>query len=44
VLAGADDVSTASIATSIGSAVVLGLGGWLGGELVYRYGAGRIDT
>jgi uncharacterized membrane protein len=34
VLAGADDVSTASIATSIGSAVVLGLGGWLGGELV----------
>jgi uncharacterized membrane protein len=44
VLAGAGDVSTASIATSIGSAVVLGLGGWLGGELVYRYGAGRIDT
>jgi uncharacterized membrane protein len=44
VLAGAGDVSTASIATSIGSAVVLGLGGWLGGELVFRYGAGRIDT
>lgn len=43
-LTGAGDVSTASIATSIGSAVVLGLGGWLGGELVYRYGAGRIDT
>ena len=44
VLAGAGDVSQASIATSIGSAVILGLGGWLGGELVYRYGAGRIDT
>jgi uncharacterized membrane protein len=41
-LMGADDVSTASVATSIGSAMVLGLGGWLGGELVYRYGAGRI--
>jgi uncharacterized membrane protein len=43
-LTGAADVSTPSLATSIGSALVLGLGGWLGGELVYRYGAGRIDT
>jgi uncharacterized membrane protein len=35
--------STLSLAASNASAVVLGLGGWLGGELVYRYGAGRID-
>ena len=34
--------SLASVAVSVASAAVLGLGGWLGGELVYRYGAGRI--
>ena len=43
-LTGAGETSTASLATSIGSALVLGLGGWLGGELVYRYGAGRLDS
>lgn len=41
-LLGAVGPDTASIALSVASAVVLGLGGWLGGELVYRYGAGRI--
>ena len=34
--------SLASVAVSVASAAMLGLGGWLGGELVYRYGAGRI--
>jgi uncharacterized membrane protein len=34
--------SLASVLVSVASAAVLGLGGWLGGELVYRYGAGRI--
>lgn len=34
--------SLASVAVSAGSGAVLVLGGWLGGELVYRYGAGRI--
>jgi uncharacterized membrane protein len=43
-LTGAGGPSTASLATSIASALVLGLGGWLGGELVYRYGAGRLDS
>jgi uncharacterized membrane protein len=32
----------ASLAVGLVSALVLGFGGWLGGELVYRYGAGRI--
>lgn len=32
----------ASVAVGVASAVALGFGGWLGGELVYRYGAGRI--
>lgn len=41
-LAAATDPSTASLAASIASALLLGLGGWLGGELVYRHGAGRI--
>jgi uncharacterized membrane protein len=43
-LTGAAAPSTASIAVSFGSAIILGLGGWLGGELVYRYGAGRTDS
>jgi uncharacterized membrane protein len=34
--------SLASVATSVASGGVLALGGFLGGELVYRYGAGRI--
>ena len=42
-LAAAADPSMASVAVAIVSAILLGLGGWLGGELVYRYGAGRID-
>ena len=41
-LSGAAEVSSASFAIGLGSAAVLGFGGWLGGELVYRYGAGRI--
>lgn len=40
---GTPELSLASVALSLVSAVVLGLGGWLGGELVYRYGAGRIE-
>jgi uncharacterized membrane protein len=36
--------SATSLAMSVASALVLGFGGWLGGELVYRYGAGRIET
>lgn len=36
--------STASLAVSVASALVLAFGGWLGGELVYRHGAGRIDS
>ena len=36
------ETSTASAAASIASAAVLSLGGFLGGELVYRHGAGRI--
>jgi uncharacterized membrane protein len=35
--------SYASVAVAVVSAAVLGFGGWLGGELVYRYGAGRIE-
>jgi uncharacterized membrane protein len=40
-----DDVTApvASLAVSLASAAVLSLGGWLGGELVYRYGAGQIE-
>ncbi len=43
-LAGGTEPATASVALSVVSAAVLGLGGWLGGELVYRYGAGRIGS
>lgn len=42
-LAGVAEPSTASIAIGLAGAAALGLGGWLGGELVYRYGAGRIE-
>lgn len=41
--AGAEEPSMASIGTATASAAILAVGGWLGGELVYRYGAGRID-
>lgn len=41
-LSGPAEPAAASIAISLGSALVLSLGGYLGGELVYRYGAGRI--
>jgi uncharacterized membrane protein len=40
VLGGGADPGTASIALSLASAVVLALGGWLGGRLVYTFGAG----
>lgn len=42
VLLGAGEPPLLSIVASVISAGLLGLGGWLGGELVYRYGAGRI--
>ena len=38
--AGAAPLGSASIALSICSAVILALGGWLGGRLVYTFGAG----
>jgi uncharacterized membrane protein len=40
VLSGGTDVTTASLALSVASALVLALGGWLGGRLVYTFGAG----
>ena len=33
------DLSSTAIAISLASAVLLGLGGWLGGRLVYTFGA-----
>jgi len=41
-LFGAADTPAASLAASVASAALLVFGGWLGGELVYRHGAGRI--
>ena len=41
-LAGVAEPSAASIAIGLAGAAALGLGGWFGGELVYRDGAGRI--
>jgi uncharacterized membrane protein len=43
VLAARAEPPTVSVLLALGSAVALGFGGWLGGELVYRHGAGRID-
>lgn len=43
VLAAGAEPPTASIVLALASAVVLAVGGWLGGELVYRHGAGRMD-
>jgi len=40
VFSGAADISSASVAVSVVSALVLALGGWLGGRLVYTFGAG----
>jgi uncharacterized membrane protein len=44
VFSGAADVSFASIGMSIVSALVLALGGWLGGRLVYTFGAGVLPA
>jgi uncharacterized membrane protein len=43
VLAGGAEPPLASVVVAVVSAAILGVGGWLGGELVYRYGAGRIE-
>jgi uncharacterized membrane protein len=43
VLSAAAEPSLGSIAVAAVSALVLAIGGWLGGELVYRHGAGRIE-
>jgi uncharacterized membrane protein len=37
---GSADLSTATIAVSLCCALLLALGGWLGGRLVYTFGAG----
>jgi len=39
-LSGTETLSAATVAISIVSALVLALGGWLGGRLVYTFGAG----
>lgn len=43
-LTGPVEPSMASVALSLAAGAVLGFGSWLGGELVYRYGAGRIES
>jgi uncharacterized membrane protein len=43
VLAGAGAVSGASLALGFAGAAALAFGGYLGGELVYRHGAARIE-
>ena len=40
VFSGSTAISTATIAMSLISATLLSLGGWLGGRLVYTFGAG----
>lgn len=40
VLNGATTVTSLSVALSVASALTLSLGGWLGGRLVYTFGAG----
>lgn len=40
VLSGSTDLGSATLALSLVSALVLALGGWLGGRLVYTFGAG----
>lgn len=44
VFAGATAVGTVTIALSVASALILALGGWLGGRLVYTFGAGVSPT
>lgn len=39
-LFGAGTIGDATVAVSIASALLLSLGGWLGGRLVYSFGAG----
>ena len=39
ILSGGTDVGSVSLAVSLISALVLALGGWLGGRLVYTFGA-----
>jgi uncharacterized membrane protein len=39
-LVGAADLSTVTVAVSLLSALTLSFGGWLGGRLVYSFGAG----
>jgi uncharacterized membrane protein len=41
-LSGGTDVGSVSLAVSLISALVLALGGWLGGRLVYTFGANVI--
>ena len=43
-LQGGADLGTASVAVSLVSASLLSLGGWLGGRLVYTFGAGVSDS
>ena len=38
------ELNTVSITISIASALILAFGGWLGGRLVYTFGAGVDDT
>ena len=40
VFSGGTTLTSATIAVSIASALILALGGWLGGRLVYTFGAG----
>ena len=44
VFSGGSSLGTASIATSLISACLLGAGGWLGGRLVYTFGANVAKT
>jgi uncharacterized membrane protein len=43
-LNGSGPLSTATISVSVVSALILALGGWLGGRLVYTFGAGVSKT
>ena len=44
VFSGAMTMTAATVALSVASALVLALGGWLGGRLVYTFGAGVSPT
>jgi uncharacterized membrane protein len=43
-LSGGATIGSASIAISLASALLLSVGGWLGGRLVYTFGAGVSKT